>query len=243
MVKRTRRDHLFLAKVARDAERYEVMAMHMKKVIALNPNLSVEERKLYSVAYEKWIGARYGSWQCIDDLQQDEAVKEEWDIESEMDGILLKEYSDKVAEEVYEICSDALKTLEESLIQNAVGLETKVSYLKLKADCYHYIGRVTYDDRHEAAADKGLEAYAVASAFARGLSPIHPIRLSLALNFSRFHDQVLNSKEESEHVAREAIEDAKPMKHSLKESKHKKAASIMEQLVDIVAPWIRSSGE
>jgi hypothetical protein len=65
----------------------------------------------------------------------------------------------------------------------------------------------------------------------------------LALHFSRFHDEVLSSKDESKHVAREAIEDAKPMKHALKESKHKKAASIMEQLVDVVAPWIRSRGE
>ena len=42
----------------------------MKKVAALNVELSIEERNLLSVAYKNVIGARRASWRIISSIQQ-----------------------------------------------------------------------------------------------------------------------------------------------------------------------------
>jgi len=47
----------------------------MKKVAALNVELSVEERNLMSVAYKNVIGARRASWRIISSIEQKEESK------------------------------------------------------------------------------------------------------------------------------------------------------------------------
>ncbi|KAG0044222.1 14-3-3 protein, partial [Linnemannia elongata] len=57
----TREDHVYLAKLAEQAERYEEMVKNMKDVASVGKELSVEERNLLSVAYKNVIGARRAS--------------------------------------------------------------------------------------------------------------------------------------------------------------------------------------
>lgn len=47
----------------------------MKKVAALNIDLSVEERNLLSVAFKNVIGARRASWRIMSSLEQKEETK------------------------------------------------------------------------------------------------------------------------------------------------------------------------
>jgi len=47
----------------------------MKKVAALEAELSVEERNLLSVAYKNVIGARRASWRIISSIEQKEESK------------------------------------------------------------------------------------------------------------------------------------------------------------------------
>ena len=54
-----------MAKLAEQAERYDEMVECMKKVAALNIDLSVEERNLLSVAFKNVIGARRASWRIM----------------------------------------------------------------------------------------------------------------------------------------------------------------------------------
>ncbi|KAI3738987.1 hypothetical protein L2E82_29314 [Cichorium intybus] len=51
-----------------------------------------------------------------------------------------------------------------------------------------------YNDKKEAA-DQSLKAYQLASTAAEDLSPTHPIRLGLTLNFSVFYYEIMNSPE------------------------------------------------
>jgi len=65
-----------------------------------------------------------------------------------------------------------------------------------KGDYYRYLAEFkTGADRKEAA-EQSLKAYQAASEIASvDLAPTHPIRLGLALNFSVFYYEILNSPE------------------------------------------------
>lgn len=54
-----------------------------------------------------------------------------------------------------------------------------------------------------------LEAYKNATDVAQtDLAPTHPIRLGLALNFSVFYYEILNSPDQACHLAKQAFDDA-----------------------------------
>jgi 14-3-3 protein epsilon len=89
------------------------------------------------------------------------------------------------------------------------------------------------DDRKEAA-DQSLKAYQEASIAAETeLPPTHPVRLGLALNFSVFHYEILNSPERGCHRAKQAFDVAIVDLDSLNEESYKDSTLIMQLLRDI----------
>jgi hypothetical protein len=64
-------------------------------------------------------------------------------------------------------------------------------------------------DKRKTSSDKSLEAYQAATEVAQtDLAPTHPIRLGLALNFSVFYYEILNSPDKACHLAKAAFDDA-----------------------------------
>ena len=81
--------------------------------------------------------------------------------------------------------------------------ESKVFYYKMKGDYHRYLAEfATGNDRKEAA-ENSLVAYKAASDIAMTeLPPTHPIRLGLALNFSVFYYEILNSPDRACRLAK-----------------------------------------
>lgn len=100
----------------------------------------------------------------------------------------------QVETELKLICCDILDVLDKHLIPAANTGESKVFYYKMKGDYHRYLAEfATGNDRKEAA-ENSLVAYKAASDIAMTeLPPTHPIRLGLALNFSVFYYEILNS--------------------------------------------------
>ncbi len=103
-----------------------------------------------------------------------------------------------------DICQDILDLLDKNLFPNATTGESKVFYLKMKGDYHRYKAEfATQEDRKEAA-ENSLVAYTKANDIAQSdLPPTHPIRLGLALNFSVFYYEILNTPERACRLAKQ----------------------------------------
>lgn len=72
------------------------------------------------------------------------------------------------------------------------------------------------------------------------LTPTHPIRLGLALNFSVFYYEILNSPDRACHLAKQAFDDAIAELDSLSEESYRDSTLIMQLLRDNLTLWTSS---
>lgn len=78
-----------------------------------------------------------------------------------------------------------------------------------------------------------MKAYEEATKVAASdLAPTHPIRLGLALNFSVFYYEILNSPDQACHLAKQAFDDAIAELDTLSEESYKDSTLIMQLLRD-----------
>jgi len=223
------------AKLAEQAERYDDMAACMKAVTETGTELSNEERNLLSVAYKNVVGARRSSWRVISSIEQ----KTEG---AERKQAMAKEYREKIEKELNEICRDVLALLDQYLIAKASNAESKVFYLKMKGDYYRYLAEVAVGDARSAVLDDSQKAYQEAFEIAKGkMQPTHPIRLGLALNFSVFYYEILNSPEKACQLAKTAFDEAIAELDTLNEDSYKDSTLIMQLLRDNLTLWTSDS--
>ncbi|XP_012256840.1 14-3-3 protein zeta isoform X1 [Athalia rosae] len=220
------------AKLAEQAERYDDMAAAMKAVTETGVELSNEERNLLSVAYKNVVGARRSSWRVISSIEQ----KTEG---SERKQQMAKEYREKVEKELREICYDVLQgLLDKYLIPKASNPESKVFYLKMKGDYYRYLAEVATGDNRNTVVDDSQKAYQDAFEISKSkMQPTHPIRLGLALNFSVFYYEILNSPDKACQLAKQAFDDAIAELDTLNEDSYKDSTLIMQLLRDNLTLW------
>lgn len=195
--------------------------------------LSVEERNLLSVAYKNVIGARRASWRIISSIEQKEEHK------GNITHVeITKEYRSKIEEELNNICRDILEILDSNLIVSAKSGESKVFYFKMKGDYHRYLAEFSNEQNRKDAAQMSLEAYKQATEIAEGeLTPTHPIRLGLALNFSVFYYEILSSPDSACQLAKKAFDDAIAELDTLNEDSYKDSTLIMQLLRDNLTLW------
>jgi len=209
----------------------------MKAVAQTNTELTVEERNLLSVAYKNVIGARRASWRIISSIESKEENRPS-DQRKESKVQCMKDYRCKVEAELNETCNDVLEILDKNLIPAAQTDESKVFYYKMKGDYFRYLAEFAVNDERKSAAENSLQAYKVAQeTAARGLAPTHPIRLGLALNFSVFYYEILNSAERACKLAKAAFDDAIAELDTLNEESYKDSTLIMQLLRDNLTLW------
>ncbi|KAI8551435.1 hypothetical protein RHMOL_Rhmol06G0185300 [Rhododendron molle] len=229
----SRENFVYIAKLAEQAERYDEMVDSMKKVAMLDIDLTVEERNLLSVGYKNVVGARRASWRILTSIEQKEESRG-----NEQNAKRIKEYRHKVETELTDICTDIMRVIDEHLIPSSSSGESTVFYYKMKGDYYRYLAEFkTGNDRKEVA-DHSMKAYQAATTTAEAeLPPTHPIRLGLALNFSVFYYEILNSPERACHLAKQAFDEAISELDNLNEESYKDSTLIMQLLRDNLTLW------
>jgi len=229
----SREKSVYFAKLAEQAERYDEMADFMKDVAKSGEELSVEERNLLSVAYKNAVGSRRAAWRIITSVEGKEKSKG-----NEEQAKHSQEYCGKVEMELNDICNTILDLLDGNLVPKASPGESKVFYLKMKADYHRYIAEFTKDTEKDKAAESARSAYQEATDNSeKDLSVTHPIRLGLALNYSVFMYEVLSKPDEACKMARTAFEDAIAELDNVSEESYKDSTLIMQLLRDNLTLW------
>ena len=229
----SREDNVYMAKLSEQAERYDEMVEAMKKVADLNVELTVEERNLLSVAYKNVVGSRRASWRIISSIEQKEENKG-----NENNVRRIRDYRKKVEEELKRICQDILDVLDNHLIPSSQSAEAKLFYYKMKGDYWRYLAEWLTGDARKDAADRSRDSYkSAADIGAKDLASTHPIRLGLALNFSVFYYEILNSPDKACQLAKQAFDDAITELDKLSEDSYKDSTVIMQLLRDNLTLW------
>jgi len=157
---------------------------------------------------------------------------------SERKQQMAREYREKVETELREICQEVLSLLDKFLIPKASNAESKVFYLKMKGDYYRYLAEVATGDTRNTVVDDSQKAYQEAFEISKNkMAPTHPIRLGLALNFSVFYYEILNSPEKACQLAKQAFDEAIAELDTLNEDSYKDSTLIMQLLRDNLTLW------
>lgn len=229
---------VYKAKLSEQAERYDEMVDYMREVVEDKEilELSVEERNLLSVAYKNVIGSRRASWRVLSSIEQREEQKN--DANSPKKVEIMKKFRQQVEKEMRKICDEVVEILSKYLIPQATTAEAKVFFEKMKGDYYRYQAEFLQGNDREKAAENSLVAYTSASEIANAdLTPTHPIRLGLALNYSVFHYEIMNSPDRACKLAKQAFDDAITELDSLPEESYKDSTLIMQLLRDNLTLW------
>ncbi|KAK9134234.1 hypothetical protein Syun_013564 [Stephania yunnanensis] len=227
MASGAREESVYMAKLAEQAERYEEMVTFMEGLAGAveSEELTVEERNLLSVAYKNVIGARRASWRIISSIEQKEESRGNDDKSQDRSGALV------------DLRGDPQTARFEAHSCRVYG-DSKVFYLKMKGDYHRYLAEFkTAADRKDAA-ESTLSAYKSAQDIAAAeLAPTHPIRLGLALNFSVFYYEILNSPDRACGLAKQAFDEAIAELDTLGEESYKDSTLIMQLLRDNLTLW------
>lgn len=239
-----RREKVYQAKLAEQAERYDEMASFMADVVKNVNELTVEERNLLSVAYKNTVGSRRASWRIISSVELKEAQRAMANADNADNKLttlcnaITCEYRQKIEKELKDICEEILYLLDKFLINNALTPESSVFYYKMKGDYYRYLAEFSSNKERSDAAEEAKKSYEEATKIAeKDLEPTHPIRLGLALNFSVFYYEIMNDSSKACSLAKVAFDVAIAELDFVKEDSYKDATLIMQLLRDNLTLW------
>jgi len=232
-----------MAKLAEQAERYDDMVRHMKKIAVSDVELSTEERNLLSVAYKNVIGAGRASWRVITSQENKEKSRQTDPQRLE----LLTEFRKRIEGELMTTGLELIGILNDHL--QGTDAQSQVFYAKMKGDYYRYLAEFSESEgKNPDASGEGKETYASQSLAAykdawnicdrdQKVEATNPIRLGLALNFSVFYYEILNKPAKACQLAREAFDQAIADLEKIEPESGKDSTLIMQLLRDNLTLW------
>ncbi|KAL3111625.1 hypothetical protein niasHT_016150 [Heterodera trifolii] len=231
----TKEQIVYLIEVCEKARRYDDMVEAVRKLIKLDPNLNPEERISLSTAYKGAMASRRSSWRGLVSIEERTGASL-----SDAQQQVLENYREKVQNELVNTCQELLTCIDEVLFPKASDVEQKVFYLKMKADYYRYMAEVATDEDRSVVVELAKGAYLKAMETAGDKIPAtHPTRLGLALNYSVFNYEILNSVTEARKVIQTALDLANAEIPKLKEPLSEEAEGnlrVMKENMDLWKP-------
>ncbi|OEL30476.1 putative 14-3-3-like protein GF14-H [Dichanthelium oligosanthes] len=207
------------------------MVEFMKKLARMDVDMSAEERHLFSVGFKNTIGAKRASWRIICSLEQKLTS-------GDKAGVMIDAYKEKVEDELRKVCNEVLSIIAIHCLPLANSGENVVFFYKMKGDYYRYLAEFSTGTEKKAAADQSLMAYQHAMVVASSeLSPAHQVRLGLALNFSVFFYEIMNSHERACQVAKQAFDEALTEINSVGVGVYKDSSLMIQVLKDNLSLW------
>ena len=224
----TREECVFLSRLNEKAEKYSEMFKYINKYVELDPKLSKEERNILCSGYKYIISDKRNSLRILNNIEKRNTYQLAY----------IKEIRQNIEKELYQILLDIEKMLDKYLIPNAIDIENKVFYLKLKADFMRYKCEISYGKELDDIISKTEKIYKEANDIAnKELMISNSTRLGLALNYSVFFYDIKKMKEEAINIAKNAFDDAMKILDNLEISKAKDTLLIIQMLKENLIFW------
>merc|ERR1712216_694608 len=234
---------LYMAKLAEQAERYDDMVKYMKRIVDLGipaNELTVEERNLLSVGYKNMMSVRRTAWRTVQQYHE----KNVEDGKSEC-AAFDDAYSGHISQEVFKLIDEVRDEIVERYVNGANKCqgeddpEVIVFFKKMEGDYNRYGAEITENQpaKKDEYKDAAKNAYEFAQTTAKELPSTNPIRLGLALNFSVFHYEICDKKQEASQLPKEAFDTAIDHLDTLGDDEYKDSTLIMQLLKDNLTLW------
>eukprot|EP01129_Flabellula_baltica_P014668 TRINITY_DN7085_c0_g1_i1.p1 TRINITY_DN7085_c0_g1~~TRINITY_DN7085_c0_g1_i1.p1 ORF type:complete len:235 (+),score=51.55 TRINITY_DN7085_c0_g1_i1:55-759(+) len=227
-----RDEHIDMCRVAEQAERHEEMVGHIKAAIMLNPELTQDERNLFVVSYKNCVGSRRYSLRVLSSITAKEKARGREVYVNKLD-----ETTKKIEGELEDICTEVIDIIDNQLIPATENVIALISYYKTKGDHYRYLCGFYTGERFEEAKQKGLESYETALEKSKEVSVTNPVRLSLILNFSVFHNDVMQDTEEAVRLSEATLAEAIQSLNELSEDSFTDSTVILQLIKDNLTNW------
>lgn len=125
-------EHIFMARVAEQAERFEDMVNFLKPVLdSKGATLSSDERNLLSVAFKSLISSKRAAWRTISAIEQNPKYAKY--------GDALQTYKKKIETALYQDCHNIIEIVRSKVLTKQIENEPKAFFVKMVGDYYRYI--------------------------------------------------------------------------------------------------------
>jgi len=226
------------AKLAEQAQRWEDMMAFMTKLAnSLEPSdeLSPEERNMLGVSFKHVISQKRSAWRVISSIENSVAG-------SARELQLTQDFKSSIEKEIEELCVKLVSLLDQKLIPKCKSVDAKVFLYKMRGDYYRYLAEIKAPEIQMDSMKLAEESYDEAHAMCLASSELrasHPIRLSLALNFSVFKNEILKQPKGALDMARDAFEmGMRDLEKIDSDSSHYNDSKFIVQLLrDNIALW------
>jgi len=224
-------EHIFMARVAEQSERFRDMVDFLKPVIKeKGASLSTDERNLLSVAFKNLVSQQRTAIRTIAAIEQNQKYAKF--------ATGMGDYKKRIEEELYRNCDEIIALIRADVLSKATDDESRAFFLKMIGDYCRYIAESAKGDRLEKTKTDALTAYDEACKIAeKSLNACNSIRLGLALNFSVFHYEVMQDVKKACELGDKALTDALDKLDDCDEETFRDAQSIIELLRENLGLW------
>ena len=219
-----------LAQIALIAERYEDASKYIEELIKKKKDdLNKDEKNIFYKSFKNIINSKRSAWRSADYMEEKEKNDERI--------AMIKNYKDILEKDIYDVCKNVIALINNFLLTKTILDESKIFFLKMKADYYRYLSEFQSLIENKNYLDESEKNYKNAIELSQNISWINPTKLGLYLNYSVFYYENKKDTKKAIQIAKEAIKSAKKYSDKLKEEEDKDAEMSIQTLKENINYW------
>ena len=208
------------------------MVSAINKFIELKPKLSKDEKNILSAGYKNILSDKRASWRVLNIMEKKERKKKPGQV------VYIKEIKSHIESEMKKIFEEMHNLIDKYLLPNAEDSESKVFYLRLKADHFRYLCEISKDKEFEKALADAEKAYKEAYVISeKDLPFINSTRVGLCLNMALFYYEIKGNKKEGCKIAKKSFEQSMKYLDELEKFKSKDVLLLIQILKENLVFW------
>ena len=233
---------LYLATVLENINKHEDAMKCMEEIVKSKKNdLSIEEINLFSITYGNFIKKKQNQIKVLNKvISNDEKTNSKF---KKIDTNL----REVIKREIGEICNKVINFCDNYLLNKSEKKETKVLYLKIKAEFYRTLADILEENQKKDSTEKAINFYKEAYELTDSLSTTNPIKLGLSLYYAIFHYEFLDDVENALKICQENFELGIHQLDKVNDNQEYKSASsilmLMKENIDMWKKEIESNNE